>query len=270
LIHVMHKRFHAQRQHIIHSLDTLLYQLHTLSFFLSPSIWIYIVRILSQFQYSKPRELDPSRSLRFFYSMVFLFNLPSLWKHSTRGELGGRAIILDFIGMSYTPSRPQLFLLDIFIIILQLLLTTIAYEASVYYASEEVDPKDTLLPEISRPLSIPLFQSHLGTPMEPKSQTSFSMQSPQPKTCNSEFYNSPLVIDLRFNSIIAHLRHPPHPHSRPANPDPILPVPNAPWPLPGMAMWLHAGRQIRDTAPGRGIAGTGGARILRGTGGSLG
>jgi hypothetical protein len=76
-----------------------LYQLHTLSFFLSPSIWIYIVRILSQFQYSKPRELDPSRSLRFFYSMVLLFNLPSLWKHSTRGEVGGRAIILDFIGM---------------------------------------------------------------------------------------------------------------------------------------------------------------------------
>lgn len=116
LVHVMHKRFHAQRQHIVHSvrtqelqhdsqlkkilqLDTLLYQLHTLSFFLSPSIWIYIVRILSQFQYSKPRELDPSRSLRFFYSMVLLFNLPSLWKHFTRGEAGGRVIILDFIGM---------------------------------------------------------------------------------------------------------------------------------------------------------------------------
>jgi len=267
----MHKRFHAQRQHIIHSLDTLLYQLHTLSFFLSPSIWIYTVRILSQFQYSKPRELDPSRSLRFFYSMVLLFNLPSLWKHSARAEGGGRAIILDFIGMSYTPTRPQLFLLDVFIIFLQLLLTTIAYEASVYYASEEVDPKDVLLPEMSRLLSIPFFQSQLGTPIEPKSPTLLSMQSPRQETCKSETYNSPLVIDLRFNSIITHLRHPPHPPARPTNTEPILPLQNAaPWPLPGMAMWLRASRQIPDTGPGRSIAATGGARILRGTGGSTG
>ena len=113
----MPKRYYVQRQHIIHSvsllrhsrdnlkmtwtiqLDTLLYQLHTLSFFLAPSIWIYVFRMVFQFQCSKPRELDSSRSLRFFFTMALFFNFPSLWIHLSRGPAEGRVIILDFIGM---------------------------------------------------------------------------------------------------------------------------------------------------------------------------
>ena len=116
-IHDMPRRYYVQRQHIIHSvrpffcilktvslmrtiqLDTLLYQLHTLSFFLAPSIWIYVFRMVSQFQCSKPRELDSSRSLRFFFTMALFLNLPSLWTHLYRGPSEGKVIILDFIGM---------------------------------------------------------------------------------------------------------------------------------------------------------------------------
>ncbi|KAF8973208.1 hypothetical protein BDZ97DRAFT_662597 [Flammula alnicola] len=242
----MHKRFHGQRQHIIHSMDALLYQLHTLSFFLSPSIWIYVCRVLSQFQYSKPRELDPTRSLRFFYTIVLLFNLPSLWYHSTRGAVEGRIVILDFIGMSYTPSKTQLCFLDLFIIILQLLLTTIAYETSVYYASDEADPQDMLLPGLPTPFAIPIFQPPIATQQE--SSFSSTMPPTHPKRGPiSTMHEIPLVIDLHLNSIMTHLRHPPPP-PRVTNPGPILPVPNTtPWQLPGMRMLMRASRQMRET-----------------------
>jgi hypothetical protein len=85
-------------------LDSLVYQLHTLSFFLSPSIWIYLCRLVSQFQYSKPRELDPNGSLHFFYGMVLLFNVPAIWYHLAWGAVEGRVVILDFIGMCASNS----------------------------------------------------------------------------------------------------------------------------------------------------------------------
>jgi hypothetical protein len=55
--------------------------------------------MVSQFQCSKPRELDSSRSLRFFFATALFFNLPSLWSHSYRGLSEGKVIILDFVGM---------------------------------------------------------------------------------------------------------------------------------------------------------------------------
>jgi len=114
-LRLMSKRFYAQRQHIIASvrlnlffmnafiifskLDILLYQLHALSFFLSPSLFLSFCRLVAQFICSKPRELDPERALRFFYAICLLLNLPSICIHLLRGVVEGRAIILDFIGM---------------------------------------------------------------------------------------------------------------------------------------------------------------------------
>jgi len=60
-------------------LDTLLFQLHTLSFFLSPSLLGFISRPVSQFQCSKPRDIDPSRSLRLVLRA---------WCFSTSGAFG--------------------------------------------------------------------------------------------------------------------------------------------------------------------------------------
>ncbi|KAF9475776.1 hypothetical protein BDN70DRAFT_864359 [Pholiota conissans] len=243
----MHKRFHGQRQHIIHSLDSLLYQLHTLSFFLSPSIWIYTCRMLSQFQYSKPRELDPTRSLRFFYAMVLLFNLPCLWYHYFKEAGEGRIIVLDFIGMSYSPSETQLCFLDIIIITLQLLLTTIAYETSVYYDNDESESLDLLLPGLETSLSIPLFQS----PIERTTDSS------QPKT-NSMFnvHDIPLVVDLHLDSIMTHFRQPPS--LRRANSERVLSVPTTTQWFPGML--IRTTRRLREAAGvnGRPPMGSGG------------
>jgi len=79
-------------------LDTLLFQLHTLSFFLSPSLLGFISRLFSQFQCSKPRDIDPSRSLRFWYFVLVFFNFGCIWTHAIEGVSEGRAVVLDFIG----------------------------------------------------------------------------------------------------------------------------------------------------------------------------
>src|SRR5258708_18009165 len=118
---------------ILSKLDILLYQLHALSFFLSPSLFLSFCRLVAQFICSKPRELDAERALRFFYAVCLLLNLPSICIHSFRGVVEGRAIILDFIGMcmlflfplagireimvplAYSPSKFQLCCLDLFI-----------------------------------------------------------------------------------------------------------------------------------------------------------
>jgi len=252
----MNKRFHAQRLHVIQSLDALLYQLHTLSFFLCPSIWLYICRIISQFHCSRPRELDSSRSLRFFYAMTLFLNAPNLWNHSVRGATEGRAIILDFIGMSYLPSKLQLFTLDLSIIVLQLLLMTIAYETSICYGGPEADAEDRLLPDNHPTFSIPLFQASLNSSAHPASlQPSPTTPTDSKMEIVSHGHDLPLIIDLRFNSILTHLRHPPPlpPPPRTINSENVLPLPNTTaWPFPGMGILMRAGRQIRESGTGSG------------------
>ena len=77
----------------------MLYQLHTVSFFLSPALVPYLFRVLFQFQFARPREIDPERSLRFWFFLAFVFNFGSLWTHATQnpGETG-HSILLDFVG----------------------------------------------------------------------------------------------------------------------------------------------------------------------------
>lgn len=80
-------------------LDQVLYQLHTVSFFLSPALLPYLSRVLFQFQFAKPRDVDPERSLRFWFFLVVVFNLGSVWSHATENPAqAGNSILLDFVG----------------------------------------------------------------------------------------------------------------------------------------------------------------------------
>jgi hypothetical protein len=112
----------SQRQHIVHSvrpsndriyietltdthqLDTLLYQLHTLSFFLAPSLWSYIFRLVCQSQLSRPKELDSARSLRFLVGLVVVANITSVWYHLTATFAASAVVVLDFVGMGASSS----------------------------------------------------------------------------------------------------------------------------------------------------------------------
>ncbi|KAF7376211.1 hypothetical protein MSAN_00036200 [Mycena sanguinolenta] len=143
----MHKRLYAQRKHIIQSLDILLYELHVLAFFISPSIWTLIFRVLTQSQCSKPRELDTAWSLRAFFLLLVSVNILTVWRHATSGASEGKTVILDFIGMAHPPSKFRLLSLDFSIVFLQMLLATIAHETSL--------AKDNLTDSASAPSTLP-------------------------------------------------------------------------------------------------------------------
>lgn len=217
----MLNRYHAQRQHIISSLDALLYQLYTLSFFFAPSVIAFFCRVVAHS--IKPKDDDISHSLRFYLALLISLNLPSLWYHSTHSSSDERAIILDFVGLAYVPSRLQLITLDLTIILLQIILVTIAYETSLSVNSSEPDFL-TPLPPLELPSHSPSFSR-----MEAKEM-------------NSSHY----IIDLQFKQILSRLRHPPT--IRPGNTNTSGSFPNlAPWPLHsgvGMAL-LRAGRRAR-------------------------
>ncbi len=100
----MPTRYHAQRLHIVSSvsriplslafflvllrskLDTLLYQLHALSFFLSPSIWALFCRYFMQQQCVRPREFDTHtpRSLGVWLGLIAVVNAFSVYPHAKR------------------------------------------------------------------------------------------------------------------------------------------------------------------------------------------
>ncbi|TFK54419.1 hypothetical protein OE88DRAFT_1192176 [Heliocybe sulcata] len=217
-------RHYAQRQHIIQSLDTLLYQLFTLSFFLSPTVWPLICRTATQFQFSRPRELDPKRSLRFWFFLVLLFNAGSIWSHAAEGAVVGRTVVLDFVGMAHVPTKLQLLLLDFLIVLLQMALTTIAYETSYNMASSD-DTPDLLLPETSDSSSYTLLPAAEDPSGIPGPSTSSILESDTTE-CNAkppEPDASPYIIDLRLSAIVDRIRHPAPPPPEPEN---GLPLPN--------------------------------------------
>ncbi|KAF9012387.1 hypothetical protein BDQ17DRAFT_1343793 [Cyathus striatus] len=257
----MHKRHYAQRRHIIHSLDVLCYQMHTLSFFLSPSIWIIICRLLCQIQCSKPSEVESGRSLRPFLAIVLFFNGPALWNHATQRAAEGRAVVLDFIGMSYAPSKFQLLGLDCFIMFLQMVLTIIAYETTLWQNTKDVDSEDILAPAVPTPPPSSIPSPSTSSP------SSSSMTSNNAKI-SSTTMESHFVMDLRLGPLIARLRNP-TPRPRTSSTDSFLPLPNTTsWPLPsGVRELMRASTRMRHGVEGSGTeAGEhGGQRTLPGT-----
>ncbi|KAJ7045589.1 hypothetical protein C8F04DRAFT_1065387 [Mycena alexandri] len=221
----MHKRLYAQRQHIIQSLDILLYELHVLAFFLSPSIWTLIFRVLSQSQCSKPREVDAAWSLRAFFALLICLNSLTVWTHATSGASEGKTVILDFIGLASAPSKFRLLSLDFLIVFLQMVLAAIAYETSL-----AKDNDDSAVPPLSAPSPSPGTVPDRTKPCPPRS-------------------SPPYVLDLRFGTVMTRLRNP-LPPAGSTNIVDGLPLPNTtpttPWPLPAVGL-----RMLLGVPPGR-------------------
>ncbi|KAF8135491.1 hypothetical protein EV363DRAFT_1429243 [Boletus edulis] len=178
----MHKRHDVQRQHVIDSLDNLIFQLYTLSFFLSPTLLPLLCRVATQFIFYKPRDLDPKLSLRVWFLLLCASNTPSFWSHVTDGATEGRAVVLDFVGMGYLPSKAHLVSLDTLILCLQMLLTAISFEISLHSSSPaDSDSESSAIPS-SPAVSPPPKKSHHHTPT--------------------------MIIDLRFHHLINRLRNP--------------------------------------------------------------
>ncbi|KAH9961608.1 hypothetical protein BC827DRAFT_329199 [Russula dissimulans] len=227
----MHIRYATQRQHIVDSLDTLLYQLHVLSFLLAPSVITLLVRAAGQFQLSHPREFGPQRTLRFRFVLIAMFNASSIWNHAYAGAPDGRKAVLDFIGMAFTPSRTQLLLLDLLIITLSVVVTTIAYEATYARAVTKAAVRATL-------------------DLTPSNAHSYT--DPLTPTVLDE--DSGLVLDLRSSLLLRHVHQPPSPPPEDTQP------PNGAAVVEGLRVLLQAQRALRErqAPPAAGSASAGG------------
>ncbi|KAF8554694.1 hypothetical protein OG21DRAFT_1461961 [Imleria badia] len=188
----MHKRHDVQRQHVIDSLDNLIFQLYTLSFFLSPTLLPLLCRVASQFVFYKPRDLDPKLSLRVWFLLLCASNVPSFWSHVADGATEGRAVILDFVGMGYLPSKLHLVLLDTLILCLQMLLTAISFEISLRLSSPS-DFESSAIPS-SPAMSPP------PTPALERDRDDDGKYSHQ--------HTPTMIIDLRLRHVITRLRNP--------------------------------------------------------------
>ncbi|KAG7440023.1 uncharacterized protein BT62DRAFT_911556 [Guyanagaster necrorhizus] len=215
----MPTRYHAQRMHIVSSLDTLLYQLHALSFFLSPSIWALFCRYFMQQQCVRPRDFDTQtpRSLGVWLGLIAIINAFSVYPHATEGTSQGRTVILDFIGLNYVPSKLQLLSLDLFIMCLQMLLVFIAYEIHII---ENTDSADTLLPK-------PSPSDSLALPLS--TDTAEPFDAPEPSKTRPST-SCPHVMEITFSQFLRRLRETP-PNNQ-TNTGDGLPMPNlTPWSL---------------------------------------
>ncbi|KAJ4483346.1 hypothetical protein J3R30DRAFT_3447775 [Lentinula aciculospora] len=232
----MPRRYYARRKHIIQALDALLYQLFCFSFYLSPSLFNMFLRLCAQLVCATTRELSPTLSLGNFFFFPLFSNSFSVWNHATVGSTEGRAVVLDFIGLAYAPSKFQLLFVDVFIIFLQLLLTVMSFE--MYTPDDSTtDSYDYLLPTPASPIPPPLPAStSLGTSFT--SQKAFESPNDEPQ----------YIVDIRFSSILARLRNTPA-MSRPSNSqDTLMPFPNTTsWPIPMTLLMRMAGRR-RQTA----------------------
>ncbi|OSD07085.1 hypothetical protein PYCCODRAFT_1456625 [Trametes coccinea BRFM310] len=204
---------YAQRKHIIQSLNSLLYQLHTVSFLLSPRLWAFFCRVLAQFQFARPRDIDSQRSLRFWFFCILCTNVPSLFNHIFKETDAGRSIVLDFVGVDAVPSRALLLFLDFVIILLEFILTTIAFETSLSRDS----PPDT--PDPLQPQAIP------STPVSP---LPFDEADVKPPELPLHEDGTEYIIDLRLRTLLHRLRHPPPlpPPPRTRLSEDLLPLPS--------------------------------------------
>ena len=249
LVHLAYARWPPQ-------LDQVVYQLHTVSFFLAPALLPFLARVLFQFQFAKPRDIDPGRSLRFWFMLVLVFNVGSVWAHATEtaAQAAQQSIILDFVGpgaqalrrhdsfiaganrsrahcvwwTGAPPSRLQLLLLDLAIIVLDMVLVFISYEDALHEASPK-DSADPLapIPPASVP-STPELDFPIASPSASPSASSTSLplgyQYP-PKPPSHTDPQTPYVLDLRLSAIYRRLRDPAPPAPERA-PDDLLPMPN--------------------------------------------
>ncbi|KDQ10227.1 hypothetical protein BOTBODRAFT_36336 [Botryobasidium botryosum FD-172 SS1] len=213
--------FHAQRQHVVQSLDSLVYTLSVYSYFLDPSILRLIFRALSQFQFARPAEIDPSRTLRFFAVCCVIVNLSTLsrWIISWLAPqlnwdvVQDKGILLDFVGRGSRPDYNQVLFVDMSIFVLQLVTLIIAYEIG----HERTDGPDNLASSTS-----PEASSYTHLHEEIVDNDDDSEESPSlPKPPTPSLTNDP-ILTLHLRATLLRILRPPPP---PAPSE--LPLPNS-------------------------------------------
>jgi len=217
-------RFHAQRQHVVYSLDALLYELYLYSYLVDPSIMRLLFRALAQSQFSRPRDMD--RSLRFFFLFACFLNAGPILRHVIfPGVYESRGLLLDFVGRATPVARLQVIFIDVAIFILQVITLVIAYDIghadpdgpdTLAYVSSNAEPNSSddesiapdkydhhtpilhlrLRPTIKRILNSPPTHPDVDLPMP-----NISISSPRSRSRNSQSTRHPDLSGMGESTI---------------------------------------------------------------------
>ncbi|KAJ1304950.1 hypothetical protein OPQ81_006082 [Rhizoctonia solani] len=108
--------YHAQRNHLLQSLDRLSYV------YISYSYLGSCITVL--------RDVQPTYPLRFHLIVLLLITAGPLFRHIFGGVTQGSGVLLDFVGRG-TPTCPtQALVIDLLLLLFQLVQLTIAYETA--------------------------------------------------------------------------------------------------------------------------------------------
>ncbi|CAE6479675.1 unnamed protein product [Rhizoctonia solani] len=131
--------YHAQRNHLLHSLDRLSYVYISYSYLVAPSLTALIARLVAQYRITVLRDVQPTYPLRFHLIVLLLITAGPLFRHIFGGVAQGSGVLLDFVGRG-TPTHPvHALIIDFLLLIFQLVQLTIAYETA-RWKPETPDP----------------------------------------------------------------------------------------------------------------------------------
>jgi hypothetical protein len=174
--------------------------------------------------------------------LIFLFNVGSVWNHVISSAPLSKSVVLDFVGMgtfappltlffysykryttAFTPPRTQLLLLDLLIIALSVIVTTVAYETAYARAVTKAAIRATL--DLT-----PTAPSPAQTYFDPLDLGGGNGNDDDPDD---------MVLNLRASLLLRHVRRPPAP------PPDDAPLPNGATIVEGLRVLLQAQRSFR-------------------------
>ncbi|CAE6360677.1 unnamed protein product [Rhizoctonia solani] len=122
--------YHAQRNHLLYSLDRLSYVYISYSYLVAPSLTALIARLIAQYRITVLRDVQPTYPLRFHLIVLLLITAGPLIRHILGGVERGSGVLLDFVGRGTHTHPIQALIIDCFLLAFQLVQLTISYETA--------------------------------------------------------------------------------------------------------------------------------------------
>ncbi|KAF8745702.1 hypothetical protein RHS02_01134, partial [Rhizoctonia solani] len=155
--------YHAQRSHLLQSLDRLSYVYISYSYLLAPSLTALIARLVAQYRITVLRDVQPTYPLRFHVIILLLITAGPLLRHIFGGIAQGNGVLLDFVGQGVPTHSAHTLAIDLLLLLFQIVQLTISYETA-RWKPEVPDPLFT------PPLPVPSLQA--TTTPKPRSRRS--------------------------------------------------------------------------------------------------
>ncbi|KAG8695494.1 hypothetical protein FRC08_007740 [Ceratobasidium sp. 394] len=209
--------FHAQRNHLIQSLDRLCYVYITYSYLVNPSLTSLIARLVAQYRITVLKDVQPAHSPRFHLIVLLVISAGPLSRHIFSSSQGS-GVLLDFVGRATPAQRAQGLLTDILLLVFQLVQLAIAYETTCW-VPEVPDPLFTPPPQSQNPVATTQASSRPRTrPRDRRTRSGPSSSHPRTtragyrdvlvrrsrhvRTSTSNFHPDTPIINLPLRTLV--------------------------------------------------------------------